>query len=185
LGVGSVGRAGDDVGTHVALLSGDDLVHRRQSTLGDTLNSIPGVNSDTFGGGASRPGFERLLAAICEGQVGAVFAIEASRLARNGRDWHTLIEFCGLVGAIIVDEDGVKNKFHDTLVSNAEDLCDLLRALNVTGDADLERARKKLQEALSGVTPKELRDELSTRLDVKRQVDVMLESYDWGLDGLQ
>lgn len=50
-----LGRAGDDVGSHVALLSGDDLVHQRQSTLGDTLNSIPGVNSDTFGGGASRP----------------------------------------------------------------------------------------------------------------------------------
>ncbi|MBV8870679.1 MAG: recombinase family protein, partial [Acetobacteraceae bacterium] len=49
---------------------------------------------------------ERLLAAICEGRVGAVFAIEASRLARNGRDWHTLIEFCGLVGTLIVDEDG-------------------------------------------------------------------------------
>ncbi len=49
------------------------------------------------GSGVSRPGFERLLAAICEGRVGAVFAIEASRLARNGRDWHTLIEFCGLV----------------------------------------------------------------------------------------
>ena len=57
-------------------------------------------------GGVSRPGFERLLAAICEGRVGAVFAIEASRLARNGRDWHTLIEFCGLVGTLIVDEDG-------------------------------------------------------------------------------
>ena len=82
-----------------------------------------------------------------------------------------------------VDEDGVKNKFHDTLVSNAEDLCDLLRSLNVTGDADLERARKRLNDALTGVTPKELRDELSTRLDVKRQVDVMLESYDWGLGG--
>jgi len=38
-----------------------------------------------------RPGFERLLAAICESRVGAVLAIEASRLARNGRDWHTLI----------------------------------------------------------------------------------------------
>ena len=37
----------------------------------------------------------------------ASFAIEASRLARNGRDWHTLIEFCGLVNAIILDEDGV------------------------------------------------------------------------------
>lgn len=50
-----LGRAGHDVGSHVALLSGDDLVHRRQSTLGDTLSGIPGVNSDTFGGGASRP----------------------------------------------------------------------------------------------------------------------------------
>src|SRR5215210_9220726 len=59
------------------------------------------------GSGVSRPGFERLLAAICEGRVGAVFAIEASRLARNGRDWHTLIEFCGLVGTLIADEDGV------------------------------------------------------------------------------
>ena len=50
------------------------------------------------GGGAARPGFERLLAAICAGRVGAVLSIEASRLARNGRDWHTLLEFCGLVG---------------------------------------------------------------------------------------
>jgi DNA invertase Pin-like site-specific DNA recombinase len=59
------------------------------------------------GGGIARPGFEKLLAAICEGRVGAVLSIEASRLARNGRDWHTLLEFCGLVGTLIVDEDGV------------------------------------------------------------------------------
>lgn len=85
---------------------------------------------------------------------------------------------------LVVDKDGKKNVFHDTLVTNAEDLCDLLKDLNITGDKDLERARKRLQEALMGVTPKELREELSTRLDVKRQVDVMLESYDWGLDGL-
>lgn len=59
------------------------------------------------GSGTARHGFERLLAAICEGRVGAVVSLEASRLARNGRDWHTLLEFCGLVGALIVDEDGV------------------------------------------------------------------------------
>src|ERR1700736_1297326 len=72
-------------------------------------NSVEVIDDDLgrSGGGSSRPGFERLLSAICEGRVGAVFAIEASRLARNGRDWHTLIEFCGLVGAIIIDEDGV------------------------------------------------------------------------------
>ena len=59
------------------------------------------------GAGARRPGFERLLAAICEGRVGAVLSLEASRLARNGRDWHTLLEFCGLVRTLIIDEDGV------------------------------------------------------------------------------
>jgi excisionase family DNA binding protein len=64
------------------------------------------------GGGITRPGFEKLLAAICEGRVGAVVSVEASRLARNGRDWHTLLEFCGLVGTLIVDEDGVYDPRH-------------------------------------------------------------------------
>ena len=59
------------------------------------------------GDGVKRPGFERLLVAICEGRVGAVLTIEASRLARNGRDWHTLLEFCGLVNCLIMDEDGI------------------------------------------------------------------------------
>ena len=59
------------------------------------------------GGGIERPGFEKVLAAICEGGVGAVLSIEASRLARNGRGWHTLLEFCGVVGTLIVDEDGI------------------------------------------------------------------------------
>ena len=57
------------------------------------------------GSGIARPGFEKLLAAICQGRVGAVVSIEASRLARNGRDWHTLLEFCVLVGTLIFDED--------------------------------------------------------------------------------
>lgn len=64
------------------------------------------------GSGIARPGFEKLLAAICEGRVGAVVSIEASRLARNGRDWHTLLEFCGLVDTLIVDEDGIYDSRH-------------------------------------------------------------------------
>ena len=43
-----------------------------------------------------RPGFGQLLAAVCAGRVGAVFALEASRLARNNRDWHHRIDLCGL-----------------------------------------------------------------------------------------
>ena len=54
-----------------------------------------------------RPGFQRLVAEVCAGDVGAVFRIEASRLARYGRDWHHLIELCGMVGAVVVDPDGV------------------------------------------------------------------------------
>ena len=55
----------------------------------------------------ARPGFDRLVALVCSGAAGAVFCIEASRLARNGRDWHHLIDFCALVGTLIVDPDGV------------------------------------------------------------------------------
>src|SRR5215467_10862232 len=60
-------------------------------------------------GGTNRPGFDKLLAAICEGRVGAVLSIEASRLARNGREWHTLLEFCGVADTLIVDEEGIYN----------------------------------------------------------------------------
>src|SRR5271169_5975972 len=61
----------------------------------------------TGSGLVERPGFQRLVAEVCTGEVGAVFCIEASRLARNGRDWHQLIWMCGLVGAVLVDFDGV------------------------------------------------------------------------------
>lgn len=87
---------------------------RRQYALADRARALGWeevvVIDDDLGvsaGGVARPGFERLLAAICSGKVGAVVSIEASRLARNGRDWHTLLEFCALVGSILVDEDGV------------------------------------------------------------------------------
>ena len=53
-----------------------------------------------------RPGFERLVAMVCSGDVAAVYCIEASRLARNGRDWHHLIDLCALAGALVVDPDG-------------------------------------------------------------------------------
>jgi DNA invertase Pin-like site-specific DNA recombinase len=54
-----------------------------------------------------RPGFGRLLTAVCQGAAGAVLALEASRLARNNRDWHQLIDWCALSATLIIDEDGV------------------------------------------------------------------------------
>lgn len=74
------------------------------------------VIDDDLGVSASgchvRPGFERLVAMLCSGSVGAVFCLEVSRLARNGRDWHHMLELCGLVEARIVDHDGVYDPRH-------------------------------------------------------------------------
>jgi excisionase family DNA binding protein len=58
-------------------------------------------------GMVARPGFEKLVAALCAGEIGAVLCFDASRLARNGRDWHHLLELCGLVEARVIDLDGV------------------------------------------------------------------------------
>jgi DNA invertase Pin-like site-specific DNA recombinase len=58
-------------------------------------------------GKQARPGFGRLLTAVCEGTVGAVFALEASRLARNNRDWHHLIDLCSMTDTVLIDDDGV------------------------------------------------------------------------------
>jgi len=58
-------------------------------------------------GTVARPGFERLVAWLCAGEVGAVLCFDASRLARNGRDWHHLLELCGLVEARVIDLDGI------------------------------------------------------------------------------
>jgi len=54
-----------------------------------------------------RPGFGQLLAAVCQGRVGGVVALEASRLARNNRDWHHLIDLCALTETLLMDDDGV------------------------------------------------------------------------------
>ena len=93
------------------------------------------------GGGQSRPGFERLLAAICAGTAGAVLAIEASRLARNGRDWHTLLEFCALVNSLIIDEDGI----HDPRLINDRLLLGMKGAFS---ELELSMFRQRSREAL-------------------------------------
>src|SRR5207253_8872351 len=59
------------------------------------------------GGTVARPGFERLVAWLCAGEVGAVLCLDASRLARHGRDWPHLLELCGLVEARVIDLDGI------------------------------------------------------------------------------
>jgi DNA invertase Pin-like site-specific DNA recombinase len=58
-------------------------------------------------GSVQRTGFSRLLDLVFQGQVGAVFALEASRLARNNRDWHHLVDLCAVAETLVIDHDGV------------------------------------------------------------------------------
>lgn len=88
---------------------------RRQYALVDTARAmgfvaVEAIDDDLGRSGSGlvdRPGFQRLVARVCAGSAGAVFCVEASRLARNGRDWHHLIDLCALVGTLVVDPDGV------------------------------------------------------------------------------
>jgi DNA invertase Pin-like site-specific DNA recombinase len=82
----------------MAQVTGNLESQRRQYELAATAKTMGfaavTVIDDDLGrsgsGRMQRPGFERLVALVCSGKVGAVFCIEASRLARNGRDWHHL-----------------------------------------------------------------------------------------------
>ena len=54
-----------------------------------------------------RVGFQRLLAEVTMEHVGLILGIEMSRIARNNKDWHNLLEMCAVFGTILADEDGV------------------------------------------------------------------------------
>lgn len=58
-------------------------------------------------GGTTRAGFERMVAEVCLGKVGAVAAREVSRFARNSRDWQQLVEMCRVVDTLLIDQETV------------------------------------------------------------------------------
>ena len=78
----------------------------RTATGFDAVEIIDDDLGKSASGMVARPGFERLVASLCAGHVGAVLCLDASRLARNGRDWHHLLELCGLVEARVIDLEG-------------------------------------------------------------------------------
>ncbi len=93
---------------------------RRQYELADRARSlgwsqVEVVDEDLGRSGSGRvvrPGFQRLLSAVCLEEVGGVFALEASRLARNNRDWYHLVDLCGLTSTLIIDAEGVYDPHH-------------------------------------------------------------------------
>ena len=105
---------------YVRQSSAHQVLHNRESSalqyaMRDRLTTLGWseieVIDDDLGrsaaGGVQRAGFERMVAQVCLGKVGAVAAREVSRFARNSRDWQQLIEMCRVVDTVLVDQETV------------------------------------------------------------------------------
>ncbi len=113
----------------------------KANTLGWSANRVQVLDGDLGRSGTSmvdRADFKTIVAEVSLGKAGAVFALEASRLARSNADWHRLIEICGITGTLIVDEDGCydPSDFNDGL---------LLGLKGTMAQAELHFIRARLQ----------------------------------------
>jgi len=91
-------------------------------------------------GSVTRAGFERMIAEVCLGDVGAVAAREVSRFARNSREWQRLVEVCRMVDTLLIDQETV---YHPRR-SNDRLLLGLKGSLN---EYELDLLRQRAWEA--------------------------------------
>ena len=97
-----------------------DLSSKAQS-LGWRPEQIRILDRDLGQSGSAmthREDFKVLVGDVAMGLVGAIFSLEASRLARSNQDWHRLLELCAITGTLVIDEDGCYNPadFNDSLI---------------------------------------------------------------------
>ena len=156
----------------------------RAEQLGWPTSQIKVIDQDlgcSASGTAKRFGFEQLMQDICTSNVGAIFSVDTSRLARNGREWHTLLELCGVVGTLLIDRDAI----YDPHASNDRLLLGFkgefsemeLRVLRERSQAAIqEKARRgELHLMISAGYIKRINGELSIDPDqrVKKAIDLV------------
>ncbi|SRR5579884_3242926 len=100
------------------------------------IDDDPGISGQSV---ENRPGFQRLLAEVSLGHVGIIFGREMSRLARSCKDWHQLLELCGLFQVLIGDADGVYDP------TDANDRM-LLGLRSMMSEAELHVLRSRLHQ---------------------------------------
>ena len=105
---------------YVRQSSAHQVLHNRESStlqyaMRDRLTMLGWAQIETVdddlgrsaAGTTARADFERMVAEVCLGKVGAVAAREVSRFARNSRDWQQLIEMCRVVDTVLIDQETV------------------------------------------------------------------------------
>ena len=102
--------------------------------------------------------------------------IEAA-MRKPWEDLHTLLSG---MSSKLVDIDGEeKKRYHDTFVTNAQQMCTLLTSLNITNDPKLEDARRALELTMLGVDIEDIKENSHTRITVKSKIDEILGKFDW------
>src|SRR5215212_9605914 len=134
-------------------------LRERAVALGWDAHQVKVIDADLGRSGAektARAGFQELVADVGLGQVGIVFGIEVSRLARNNADWYQLLDLCALTNTLIADSDGVYHPadFNDRLV---------LGLKGTMSEAELHLIRSRLT---AGLRHKAVRGELRQFLPV-------------------
>src|SRR5271166_3210851 len=104
-------------GEHGATIQPDD----QAGGLGWKPDQIRILDRDLGQSGAAmtnREDFKVLVSDVAMGRVGAIFSLEASRLARSNQDWHRLLELCAITSTLVIDEDGCYDpaEFNDSLI---------------------------------------------------------------------
>ena len=131
----------------------------RAVQLGWPRDRVQVIDEDLGKSGAStvnRPGFQQLLADISLGRVGLVISMDASRLARNNRDWYQLLEICSIFGTLIADGESL---YDPRLYADRM----LLGLSGLMSEAELHHLKRRLQ---AGAWNKAQRGELRLALPV-------------------
>jgi DNA invertase Pin-like site-specific DNA recombinase len=120
---------------NIAWLSGAVLLgwpRERVHVIDDDLGKSATSSNDRYG-------FQRLIAEVGLGKAGLVMSLDASRLARNNRDWHQLLELCSLFGVLIADGERLYDPgaYHDRL---------LLGLSEIMSEAELHQIKVRLRD---------------------------------------
>jgi hypothetical protein len=106
----------------------------------------------------------------------------SNRLVEAMREpWDRLHEMLVGISKKLTDVEGddSKKRYHDTLISNPIELCELLTKLNVTNDPKLEEARRQLEVAMVTADIEEIKEDADSRSELKSKVDAILGKFNW------
>lgn len=150
--------------------SADDIAHR----FSFNVNYMPVPASGDFRvdvGNEAQKDLQEKLAKLADQRVESAINGFKQRLLEH------LKRMSDRLGVDVIAGEAKPRKFHETLLENAHELCDLAQSLNIINDPQIEEARKALKKAINGVDIKDLRKDMGARTEVKSQVDDILNKF--------